>query len=272
MIKKIVILRNICSVLVLLHILPSVAQVKTPKLVYAKSGIFYQASTDELGNLYVVSNTKKLIKYDNKGKEIGAYSSVFIDSSALLNTQNAYKTLFFTRNDGILNILDNNLSVNSKVNIYDKGIMQPTVFSLYNNTNSIWIYDLNYQTLSRYNSSFEPEFSSKNIAQLENKTFAPVSIIRHEKFMALLDTTYGIMSFDAEGNYMKLYHAEDATDAFMYQLFMFLSVKNTIKALDLRNGIISDAYAFPGSISIRFGYPFAAVLYADKVELYQLFY
>ncbi len=254
------------------HALTAAAQVKTPKLVYTKSGKFYQASADELGNLYVITHAKTLVKYDNKGKEIGVYSSVFIDSTAILNTQNAYKTLFFTRNDGILNILDNNLSVNSKVNIYDKGIMQPSLFSFYNNTNAIWLYDVNMQTLSRYNPSFEPEFSSKNIAQLENKTFVPVNIVRHEKFMALLDTTYGIMSFDAEGNYKKLYHVEDATDAFNYQLFMFLSVKNTIRALDMRNGVISEAYTFPSAVSLRFGYPFAAVLYPDKVELYQLFY
>jgi len=269
---KIVTLKNICSLLLLLLVCNTTAQVKTPKLVYSKQGKFYHAGTDEIGDLYVITPTKKLVKYDNKGKEIGAFSSIFIDSTVLLNTQNAYKTLLFTRNDGILQVLDNNLSVNSKVNIYEKGIMQPSLFGLYNNTNAIWLYDINQQVLSRYNASFEPEYASKNIALLENKTFAPVNIFQHEKFMALLDTTYGIMSFDTEGNYQKLYTVPNATDAFMYQLFMFLSVKDTIKAFDLRNALISDAYSFPGAISIRFGYPFAAVLYPDRADLYQLFY
>jgi hypothetical protein len=269
--EKNVHLKKWISALFLCSIMLLQAQNENPILIQTIKGSFFNASNDELGNIYVVTKNKRIVKYSDKGKELGVYSNIYIDSSSYLATQNAMKTLLYSPNDGNLILLDNNMAMNSKVNLFEKGIVSPSAISLFTDNTSYWIFDINTQSLARYSATLEPVFSSKNIAQLETKKFTPNMILQNEKFVAMIDSTHGILSFDMNGNYQKLYNFKGATDILYHEFLLFMAVKDKIRVLDLRSGFQYDAKTFPNAIQIRFTYPYASVMYNDRVELYKIF-
>jgi hypothetical protein len=159
--------------------------------------------TDRVGNIYVVSNTNQLYKYDATGKLLSTLNYAYQGNITHIDASNPMELYLFYREMNAVVFLDNNLAYRGKLNLSDAGITQASAIARsYNNT--IWVFDqgdLQLKNLSKEGNLIQ---ASGNVLQFaQSKNLNPSLIIDNGSRVFVNDSTEGILVFDVFANYIK---------------------------------------------------------------------
>ncbi len=159
--------------------------------------------TDRVGNIYVVSNTNQLYKYDASGKLLSTLNYAYQGNITHIDASNPMELYLFYREMNAIVFLDNNLAYRGKLNLSDAGITQASAIARsYNNT--IWVFDQGDLQLKNLNKEGNLIQASGNVLQFaQSKNLNPSLIIDNGSRVFVNDSTEGILVFDVFANYIK---------------------------------------------------------------------
>lgn len=169
-------------------------------------GIAIQAKdmqTDRLGNLYVLSQTNQLYKYDINGKLLSTLNYAYIGNITHIDASNPFELYLFYRELNAVIFLDNNLAYRGRMNLSDAGIIQAGSVAR-NYANGLWIFDQGDLQLKKLERDGKVNQVSGNVLQYaDTKNIAPNFIFDNGSKVFVNDSTLGIMVFDVFANYQK---------------------------------------------------------------------
>jgi hypothetical protein len=159
--------------------------------------------TDRMGNLYVVSKTNQLNKYDVNGKLLGTLNYAYLGNITYIDASNPLEIYLFYRELNALVFLDNNLAFRGRLNLSDAGIVQASAAAR-SYSNGIWVFDQGDLQLKKLNKDGSVSQVSGNSLQFaQSKQLNPTLIIDNGNRVFLNDSSEGVMVFDVFANYVK---------------------------------------------------------------------
>lgn len=159
--------------------------------------------TDRVGNIYVVSNTNQLYKYDANGKLLSTLNYAYQGNITHIDASNPLELYLFYREMNSVIFLDNNLAYRGELNLSDAGITQASAIARsYNNT--LWVFDQGDLQLKNLNKDGGLIQASGNVLQFaKSKNLNPSLIIDNGSRVYVNDSTEGVLVFDVFANYIK---------------------------------------------------------------------
>ncbi|MDZ4668852.1 MAG: hypothetical protein SGJ00_13370 [bacterium] len=159
--------------------------------------------TDRMGNLYVVSKTNQLNKYDVNGKLQGTLNYAYLGNITSIDAGNPMEIYLFYRELNALVFLDNNLAFRGRMNLSDAGVIQASAAAR-SYANGIWVFDQGDLQLKKLEKNGTINQVSGNALQFAmSKQLSPNLIIDNGNRIFLNDSSEGIMVFDVFANYVK---------------------------------------------------------------------
>ena len=158
---------------------------------------------DYLGNLYVVSKTNQLNKYNPKGVLLSTLNYSYLGNISSIDCSNPMELFLFYKELNTIVFLDNNLAFRGKINLSEIGTIQAsTIGRAYDN--GIWVFDISDLQLKKVERDGQVTQQSGNSLQFVNKNkLSPNSIRDNGNQVFLNDSAVGILVFDAFANYLK---------------------------------------------------------------------
>ncbi len=158
---------------------------------------------DYLGNIYVVSKTNQLYKYNPKGVLLSTLNYSYLGNISHLDCSNPMELYLFYRELNSIVFLDNNLAFRGKINLSEFGNVQAiTMGRSYDN--GIWLFDISDLQLKKVERDGKVTQQSGNSLQFVAKNkLSPNSIRDNGNQVFMNDSAVGILVFDAFANYLK---------------------------------------------------------------------
>src|SRR5580698_9609822 len=94
-------------------------------MVFTIKDSYTQIALDPLNDLYCVSASNTIIKYDSNGIKKFSYTPNYIGAIYDMDVSNPLKVLLFFKDAATIQICDNTLSPISTISLRSLGIMQP---------------------------------------------------------------------------------------------------------------------------------------------------
>lgn len=163
----------------------------------------YSVSVDPLQQIYYINKNKQLIKLSSIQDKIYVYSDLMIDQNTSIYSDNPFKVLLYKKDIGDVIILDNRLTKNSKINLFNLGYFSVSSINNAMDNQSIILFDTDRQQIIKLDQQNKEIFQSINMAQLLQKRISPIQIKEFENKLYLLDAQTGIYIFDQLGTFIK---------------------------------------------------------------------
>ncbi len=163
----------------------------------------YSVSIDPLQQIYYINKDKQLIKLSSIQDKTYVYSDLMIDQNTQILTQNPFKAMLYKKDVGDVIILDNHLTKNSKINLYNLGYFSVSSINYSMDNQSILLFDTYRQQIIKLDQQNKEVYQSVNMTQLLQKRISPIQIKEFENKLYLLDPATGIYIFDQLGTYIK---------------------------------------------------------------------
>ncbi len=160
---------------------------------------------DNLNNLYVLSNTGQLKKFNEAGDSIAVYNDVRRFGKVYsIDVTNPLKVLLYYKDFSTIVILDRLLSARGSVDLRKQNIAQATAIgSSYDN--NIWIFDVIDNKLKKIDENGNLLLETIDFRTVFEEPFAPQKILDVNGLVHLYDAAVGLLSFDHYGSFQKKY-------------------------------------------------------------------
>ncbi|MCG9880983.1 MAG: hypothetical protein MH472_10340 [Bacteroidia bacterium] len=159
--------------------------------------------TDRMGNIYLVSKTNQLYKYNAKGELLSTLNYAYLGNITHLDAGNPLEIYLFYKELNALVFLDNNLAFRGKMSLSDAEVIQASAAAR-SYENGIWVFDQGDLQLKKLQKDGNISQRSGNALQFTvNKNLHPTQIIDTGTKIYLNDSSEGVMVFDIFANYIK---------------------------------------------------------------------
>jgi hypothetical protein len=200
-------------------------------LIQKFSGGIKDFTTDNLGNLYLLTATNQIKKVNEKGDSIAVYNDVRRYGKIYsVDATNPLKVLVYYKDFSAVVVLDRLLNVRTAIDLRKQNILQVTaITSSYDN--NIWLYDELDSKLKKIDDSGNILLESTDFRQIFDSVPSPSVMYDRDGQLYLYDTKKGLMVFDYYGgkkNNYQLLHLSD----------LQVIDKNTITARDSSNIVL----------------------------------
>lgn len=160
------------------------------------------ATVDNLGNLFVVTPTNELLKFNPKGEFLWNYTNKSYGEIAQLDVTDPLRVILYYPAYQQLVVLNNNLSEISKYSFNKNPELQISLIASSNN-NGFWAYDQINRELRKLTNYFVDDLKSGNIYQRNGFDMQADFMLTDDQQVYINDAAAGIRIFDRFGNFMK---------------------------------------------------------------------
>ncbi|MDP2175883.1 MAG: hypothetical protein Q8K70_08240 [Bacteroidota bacterium] len=196
-------------------------------------------SHDGLGNLYVITPTNDIIKYDFKGKLIATVNNKVLGNISWIDASNPFEIYVFFRDQNKLLLLDNLLNQLSIIDFESIGISQIACISR-SFDNQIWLFDMADFKLKKYSKDLKLILESAPFNLLPNfKQINPTQISDFNSGLYILNKNQ-IFEFDIFGNYNKMVFSDTLISFQKYEHMIAFTKNNQLLLFDTQNFKISS--------------------------------
>ncbi len=172
-------------------------------LLRSYQGDVVNAAIDNLDNLYVVSSTGQVKKFNNRGDSVAVFNGVRAHGKLhAVDVTNPLKPLLFYKDFSTVVILDRLLSARSSLDLRRYNVLQPAAIAL-SYDNNIWVFDQFDNKLKKLDESGNLLLQTTDFRQLFNQTILPQRIINDNGLLYLADSTQGVFIFDNYGTFKR---------------------------------------------------------------------
>lgn len=166
-------------------------------------GDIANVALDNLDNLYVVSSTGQVKKFNNRGDSMAVFNGVRAYGKLhSIEVTNPLKPLLFYRDFSTVVVLDRLLSNRSSLDLRRYNVLQPSAIAL-SYDNNIWVFDQFDNKLKKLDEGGNLLLQTTDFRQLFNQTISPQKIIDANGLLYLADSTQGIFVFDNYGTFKR---------------------------------------------------------------------
>lgn len=166
-------------------------------------GNIADAAMDNLDNIYIVSSTGQIKKFNASGDSVAVYNQVKnFGTLYSIDVTNPLKILLFYKDFSTVVVLDQLLANLSTVDLKKFSILQPDAIGL-SYDNNIWVFDEYDNKLKKINEQGKRLLETPDFRNIFSQTIAPQKIISNDGFVYLADTASGIFVFDNYGSFKK---------------------------------------------------------------------
>jgi len=201
---------------------PSILHLSLVKTLTTKAKDF---TTDNLGNIYLLTPTNQIKKVNAKGDSIAVYNDVKRYGKIFsIDATNPLKILVYYKDFSTIIILDRLLNVRATIDLRRQDILQARAITT-SYDNNIWVFDELNSKVKKIDDSGKLLFESTDFRQIFNSAPTPGSLYDRDGQLYLYDPAKGLFVFDyygAKKNELQLLHLSD----------LQVIDKNTITARD----------------------------------------
>ncbi len=197
---------------------------------------------DELGNMYVVSPTNQLYKYDQSGKILATLNYNYSGNITSIDASNPMELYVFYKEINRVIFLDNNLAYRGEIDLTKSNIIQASsVARSYDN--GLWVFDLSDLQLKKLDKEGKQYQSSGNIKQFCNFNFVPGYLADNGK-QVILSNDSVVLFFDVFASYTRTLKVSTATALQLGTEYLFHTAANHVNMIDLKIGLVKNAFSF----------------------------
>jgi hypothetical protein len=184
---------------------------------------------DQLGQLYVVEENGRLVKYSPQGDSLGIFFNKRLGRPTQLDILNPQKILLFYGETNQAVVLDRSLSSERIKSLEAMDQWQAMAIG-WTRDQGVWVFSENEQRLIKTDPQGNEVLSSDPVYYFQKaKGFNPSRVIEGRSAVVLSDPQVGFMRFDLFGQYLDTYRQP-------HQWFMLDRANDTI--IYLENGTI----------------------------------
>jgi len=172
-------------------------------LVRTYRGPIADAAVDNLGNLYIVSETGRIKKLNAAGDSVGVYNQVRNFGKLFsIDVSNPLKILLFYKDFSSVVVLDRFLAVITTLNLRNYNVLQPAAIGL-SYDNNIWVFDEYDNKLKKLNEAGDLLLQTSDFRTALQQSLRPQKILNDNGLVYLADTTAGVFVFDNYGAFKR---------------------------------------------------------------------
>ena len=155
--------------------------------------------TDNLRNLYVVSPTNDIIKYDYNGNKLAVANFKVLGNISHIDVSNPFEIYVFYRDQNKIVFLDNLLNNRGEFDLEDIGVSQIACIGR-SFDNQIWLFDLADLKIKKYSKDQKLLLESAPFNTFLSGDISPTQILDNNNNLYLLNNNK-ILEFDIFANY-----------------------------------------------------------------------
>lgn len=159
-------------------------------------------TTDRLTNVYTVTESNEIIKYNPQGQEQFRFNNNTLGELAYIDATDPFNLLLFYPDYRTVFLLDRTLNKNGEFNLFDLDVIDVPAVGI-SNDNNLWIYDDVKFNIKKINRNGDVLIESNNLNLVLGKSIAPNFIIERNNTLFVNAPETGILLFDLFGNYIK---------------------------------------------------------------------
>lgn len=159
-------------------------------------------SSDNLDNLYVITPTNDIIKYNKNGQKLATANFKVLGNISYLDAGNPFEIYVFYRDQNKIIFLDNMLNLRGECDLESIGISQIACVAR-SSDNQIWLFDMSDQKLKKYSKDLKllNESAALNNYPIGNN-ISPNLILDVNSSVLVLNN-FNILEFDLYANFSK---------------------------------------------------------------------
>jgi hypothetical protein len=162
-----------------------------------------QLAADNLDNVYVLSSTDQLKKYNAQGDSIGVYNQVKrFGKLYAIDVTNPMKLLLFYKDFSTVVVLDRLLTFRAAVDLRKRNILQTSAVGLSYDGN-IWLFDEYENKLKKLDEQGTVLLETPDFRTVFPDAILPQQILDQNGTVYLYDSKAGVYLFDYYGSFKK---------------------------------------------------------------------
>ena len=166
-------------------------------------GDIADAAIDNLDNLYIISSSGQVRKFNEKGDSVAIYNQVRNAGKLFsLDVSNPLRPLLFYKDFSTIVVLDRFLANRASLDLKRHNIYQPGAAGL-SYDNNIWVFDEYDNKLKKVDEQGNLLLETPDMRTLFSESVHPQKIISDNDLVYLADTANGIFVFDNYGAFKK---------------------------------------------------------------------
>ncbi len=159
--------------------------------------------TDKIGNLYVVSKTNQLYKYNAEGKRVSTLNYSYKGNISYVDATNPLEIYLFYKELNLVVFLDNNLAYRGEMRLENYGVGQASAIAR-SYDNGVWAFDAIDLQLKKTDKNGENQQLSGNVRAYSNADKISVtSIYDNTDKVFVNDSANGLLIFDVFAHFLK---------------------------------------------------------------------
>ena len=158
---------------------------------------------DKLGNIYVLNESDRLVKYNSAGELLSTLNYNYSGSISSIDVTNPMEIFLFYKELNMVILLDNNLAFRGKINLQDWGVTQASCIAR-SYENGIWVFDAGDLQLKKFNREGKLLQSSGNALDFAGSDkLNPGNCYENGNRLLLSDSLNGLFLFDIFAGFIK---------------------------------------------------------------------
>lgn len=178
-------------------------------LVRSFNGDIANVALDNLNNLYIISSTGQLKKFNSHGDSVGVFNGIrAYGMLSAIDVTNPLKPLLFYKDFSTVVVLDRLLANRAGLNLRRFNILQPTAIAL-SYDNNIWVFDQYDNKLKKLDENGNLLLETTDLRQVFDQSISPQKIFNDNGLVYLVDSAKGVFVFDNYGSFKRKIEAKD---------------------------------------------------------------
>ena len=157
-------------------------------------------SSDNLENIYIITPTNDIIKYDKNGQKLATVNFKVLGNISSFDAGNPFEIYVFYRDQNKIIFLDNLLNIRGECDLESIGISQIACIAR-SSDNQIWLFDMSDQKLKKYSKDLKLLNESASLNNFTVGNEINPSIILDINSSILLLNNFNLLEFDLYANF-----------------------------------------------------------------------
>ena len=175
-------------------------------------GNFKNFEVDNMGNVFLISNSNQIKKLNNKFDSVGVFNDTRrFGNITSVDVNNALKSLVYYKDFSTILILDRFFNIKTKIDLRQKNIFKSSVICL-SYDNNIWVYDEFENKIKKIDDDGTVLMETNDFRLIFEELFIPESISDSNGKLYLYNKSKGLLVLDYYGAYKNKFEIKDLND------------------------------------------------------------
>lgn len=230
-------------------------------------------TTDNLGNIYLLTKENQLKKYNEKGDSVSVYNDVRRFGKVFcMDASNPLKLMLYYKDFSTVLELDRLLNVRNTIDLKKLNIFQPKAVGV-SNDNRTWVYDEMDARLKKVAEDGSLLLATTDLRQALDTLPSPIKLADQDAVVYLYDPEKGVYLFDYYGTLKNRIPFRHWLDFQVLGKYMFGRKANILYRYEPGSLSLSEqnmGTVFDEALKVRISTQRIYILYPGKLVIYSL--